>query len=301
MEQKRYHIIIASVVFAALAWFAVTMRDDYTVTKQIPVFIENMKEGRALKYPVPNFVNVRFKGNGWQLAGLYLAPDVKYQIDVSTVGPEDYAVTSRDLLEHIKLPVMLQPIDVKPETLLLATDDYREKIVPIGPRVLCEFRDGYGQVGATVFTPDSVRLGGSRTLLATITGWPTLFRKFDNLYTPMDVDIPLEEPGTHAITVFAQSTRMHINVQPFAEKTFAGIPIRCTGVPPSREVIFVPPKIDLIVRGGIAPDTFQATVSYAELQRDSITMVIPRLNDVEGVQVVSRKPERFRFIIRRKL
>lgn len=306
-EQKRYHIIAAAVVFAVLTWLSITMRDEYIVVKQIPVIVENMKEGRALKYPLPKYVNVRFKGNGWQLAGLYLSPDVKYYIDVSSLGPEEFTVTGRDLLEHIKLPVELQPVDVKPETLYLAMDEYREKTVPIGSRVLYEFRDGYGQVGPVQFSPDSVRIGGSRTLLENITGWPTAYRKFDDLRAPLDVEIPLEEPVTYSIRIFTQSTRMHLNVQPFAEKTLSGVPLICFDVPPSREVIFIPPKVDLIVRGGIDQiarlgiDSYQATVSYDELMREGVTTVVPHLNDIEGVQVVSKKPDRFRFIIRRKL
>ncbi len=307
MGQKRYHIIAASVLFAVLTWLSITMRDDYIVTRQIPVIVENMKEGRALKYPLPRFVNVRFKGNGWQLAGLYLSPDVKYYVDVSSLGPEEFTVTGRDLLEHIKLPVALQPVDVKPDTLFLAMDEYREKIVPIGSRVVYEFRDGYGQVGPTVFSPDSVRVGGSRTLLANISGWPTDYRKFDDLHEALDVAIPLEEPATLSLQLFGRSTMMHVNVQPFAEKTLSGIPVSCLDVPPSREVIFIPPKIDIIVRGGIdqiaklTPDTYQASVSYDDLMREGVTTVVPRLTDVEGVQIVGKKPDRFKFIIRRKL
>jgi hypothetical protein len=307
MDQKRYHIIIASVIFALLTWFSINMRDEYTIVKQIPVVLENMKEGRALKYPLPTYVSVRLSGNGWQLAGLYLSPDVKYFIDVSTLGEEKFMITGHELLEHIKLPVALQPIDVKPETLMLALDDYREKQVRIEPRIVLEFREGYGQVGPVQFLPESIRIGGSQTMLANISGWPTVYRKFDNLHAPLDMDLPLEEPMTHSVEIFTLSTRMRMNVQPFAEKTFSGVALNCPGVPPNREVIFIPPKIDLIVRGGIdqlarlADTDFQPTISYRDLIQDSVTSVTPHLNDVDGIQVVSVKPEHVRFIIRKRL
>src|SRR5205809_355001 len=81
----------------------------------------------TLKYPVPKSITAHFRGTGWALAALYLSPDVTYYIDGSSLGPENFTVTGRELLEHIKLPVSLQVVEVKPETLLLALDDYIEK------------------------------------------------------------------------------------------------------------------------------------------------------------------------------
>src|ERR1051326_6099595 len=114
MENKRYHIVIASIVFAVATWFSVNLRSEFTVV------LANVKAGKALKYPVPKNITVHFRGIGWALAALLLSPDVTYYIDGSTLGPDNFTVTGRDLLEHIKLPVSLQVVEVKPETLLLA-------------------------------------------------------------------------------------------------------------------------------------------------------------------------------------
>jgi len=83
MKNKRYHIVIGSILFAVLTWFSVNMRNEYTVVRRMPVVLENMREGKALKYPVPRFVTVRFRGSGWLIGGLYLFPNVSYFIDVS--------------------------------------------------------------------------------------------------------------------------------------------------------------------------------------------------------------------------
>jgi hypothetical protein len=190
---------------------------------------------------------------------------------------------------------------------MLGLDEYREKLVPIGPRFVFEFREGYGQVGPIQFFPDSIRIGGSQTLLANISGWPTVFRKFDNLRAPLDVEVPLEDPMTHSIELFTRSVQMRMNVQPFAEKTFSGIPLICPGMPPNREVIFIPQKIDLIVRGGIdqlsrlSANDFQPSIPYLELAQDSSMSLAPRLNEVEGIKIVSIKPDHVRYIIRKKL
>lgn len=307
VERKRYHIVIASIVFAVIMWVSVNLGDEYTIVKRVPIVLENLKDGKALRHPIPSSVNVRFKGKGWSLMGLYLSPDINYYIDLSTVGAEDYVVTGRDLLEHIKLPVYLQPLDVKPDTMVLALDDYWEKVVPVVSQLAFEFRDGYGQVGSAHLTPDSVKLGGSQRLIGRIMSWPTEYRKFQDLHTPVDAEIPLEASGTISIDVSPQTAKLKVNVQPFAEKIFAGVPIVASGVPLNREIIFIPPRVDLVVRGGIEQlakltnDDFQASVSYDELLRDSTGAIIPAIAAPGGVKILSRKPEQFQFVIRKKL
>ncbi|MBI1803124.1 MAG: hypothetical protein HY033_05260 [Ignavibacteriae bacterium] len=307
MEQQRYHIIVASIIFAVLAWISINMSGEYTIVKQMPVVLENMREGRALKYPVPRTVNVWFRGSGWQLAAIHLSPAVKYFIDLSSVGMDNFVITRRDLFEHVKLPIALQPIDVKPDTLILALDDYKEKHVPIATRIVLEFHEGYGQVGLMNITPDSVMIGGSPTLMAKITGWPTIYRKYNDLRASVNEEILLEEPVSYSTTVFSRAIRLQVNVQPFAEKVFTGIPIIATGTPVNREIIFIPPQMNLIVRGGIdqlaklTDADFQATIEYQKLVDDSSEYIIPALSVPAEVKIVSRKPERLQFIIRKRL
>ncbi len=307
LGQKRFHIVIGAVVFAILTWVSVNMRDEYTVTRHLPVVLENTKEGRALKFPVPRFVSVRFRGSGWAITGLYLSPDVKYYIDVASLGAEDFVITGRDLLEHIILPVTLQILEVKPDTLRLAIDEYVEKRVPIIPHIYVNYHDGYGQVGPMQIDPESAVVGGSEYMVRRTASWPTVYKKFDNLRTPVDMDIPLEESPNYSVEAFNRSTHLKIGVQPFAEKTITGIPVTAVGVPSNREVIFIPPRLDIIVRGGIdqlaklTVEDFSTVVNYQLLISDSMDVVIPQLEAPREVRVVSKKPDKVQFIIRKKL
>jgi hypothetical protein len=307
MEKRRYHIVIASILFALLVWISVNLRDEFTIVKQFPIVLENIREGKALKYPLPRNINVRFKGNGWSLAGLYLMPDMKYIIDLSTIGPEDFAITGRELSEHIKLPESLRPLDVIPDTMVLALDDYKEKRVPIVLNLMVSYKEGYGRVGAINIVPESVLVGGSRNLMEHISSWLTNFTRFDQLHLPIDADIRLEEPATYSLTLLNHSARLKIDVQPFAEKTFTGIPVSALSTPPNREVIFIPPRMDIIVRGGIeqlaklSNEDFKAALNYQALVQDSVESVVPILTSPAEIKVINKKPERFQYIIRKKL
>ena len=307
MENKRYHIIIASIVFAALMWLSINMGYEYTVVKYVPVVLENMKEDHVLKYPVPKVISVRFKGNGWQLAGIYLSPSVKYYIDVRSLSANPYLVTGKDLPEHVKLPLSVQTLEVIPDTLILAIDEYSEKRVPVVPHVLIDCKEGFGQVGAIHITPESVTVSGSRYMIDGITEWATVHRRYDNQHSAINEDIPVGEPATYSIDVYPSAIHYAVDIEHFAEKTFSGIPLVAIASPASREVIFIPPKMDIIVRGGIdqlaklSNNDFQATVDYNAIVQDSTGTTIPVFNSPQTVKVIRKIPEQFQFIIRKKL
>ncbi len=307
MENKRYHIVIASIIFAILTWISVNMRYDYTVVEQMPVILENLKDGKALRFPVPKYVTVRFRGNGWLIAGLYLSPGLKYFIDVSSIGPERFMITGRDLAEHVKLPFAVQLVDIEPETLHLALDDYFEKRVPVTSRIVVDFHEGYGQVGSLRWAPESVAVGGAKEHIEGLREWPTIYAKFGDLRSSIDADIPLEEPSNFSVTSLEKSVHLQVNVQPYAEKIFSGIPVTVATPPLNREVIFIPPRMDLVVRGGIdqlaklTNADFDAVVPYESLLRDSPEYVIPSVIAPAEVKIVGRKPENFKFIIRKRL
>ncbi len=307
MENKRYHIIIASILFAVLMWVSVNMGYEYTVTRHIPVVIENLKEGKALRFPVPKYVSVRFKGHGWLMAGLYFLTNVTYYIDVSSLNNEQFTITARDLPDHVKLPLPVQPVDVKPDTIMLALDDYIEKRVPISPHLLLDFHEGYGQIGSVKVVPESVIIGGGREIVTRVSQWQTSFQRYDNLHTSIDAMVSLEEPTNYSLEIFHTSTRLVVNVQPFAEKIFTGIVLRAVGTPANREVIFVPPKIDVTVRGGIdqlaklSNGDFQSTIDYQQLLQDSSGITAPMVSAPQEVKVINRRPERFQFYIRKRL
>jgi hypothetical protein len=98
-----------------------------------------------------------------------------------------------------------------------------------------------------------------------------------------------------------------INVQPFAEKVLNGIPIEGVGVPSNREIIFIPPKIELVARAGIkqlaslvAAD-FHARIDYLSILTDTTGMVDPIVTGPPGIQIVSKHPERLQYIVRKRL
>lgn len=288
-------------------WLSINLGHEYTITRQIPVVLENMKDGTALRYPVPKSVSVRFKGLGWQLAVLSISPDVKYYIDVSTLTKEGFSITQENLPEHVKLPIAALAVDVKPETLQLGLDIYKEKRVPLLPQIALLYHEGFGQVGPLSLRPESVVVAGAKTIVDTISEWHTSYKRYDDRRAAIEEDISVEESNSYDIEVYPSSTRLHVDIQPFAEKTIAGIPVVALSAPLNREVIFIPPKMDVTVRGGIDQlaaltlSDFRVAIDFSFLLEDSIGIIQPQLHSPEGIRVLKKSPERFQFLIRKRL
>lgn len=307
MSRRKLPVIIGAAVAALLAWISVNMQNEYSIVKSVPVVFENQREGKAFCFPVPKMMSVRLRGRGWVIAGLFFSPDVKYFINLASVGKDPLTITGRDVQDHVTLPLDVRVVDVKPETLRVALDDYYEKRVPVVPRIVLDFREGYGQVGPVRVEPESVTIGGTLDYLRDISVWSTAYKRYTEVRTPIDEEISLEELPSYGVTVRDQTVRIRVDVEPFAEKLFSAIPVEVTGVPPGREVIFIPPRFDLIVRGGIeqlsglTAENFRGTVNYRDLETDSTGYIVPVLSIPDGVRAVDRKPERFQFIIRKRL
>jgi len=189
----------------------------------------------------------------------------------------------------------------------LILDRKGEKRVAVVPEISLSFRDGYGQVGPMIISPESVTVYGAKTVLEHIESWRTTAARFEDLKNQLEEDVYLVPSLDHLLEFSPASVRVRVNVQPFAEKTFAGLPVEIRSLPANRDVIFIPPKVDIVVRGGIRqlssilPVDIQAAVEYTSILNDTTGFVEPIVNSPSGVQKVAVRPEKLQYIVRRRL
>lgn len=307
MKRSPIHIVIVATIFGILAWVSVNLREEYDITVAAPFVLENIPPGMAIKSPLPRTVQLRFHGDGWRLAGLLLTREPKLVFSASALPPGNHPLVFNDIAEHVSLTPGIRLLDVKPDSIQVEFDRANRKKVPVVLDCIASFREGYGQVGPTSVLPDSITLIGSESLLRTVDAWKTEHRVFDNVKTPLDIVVPLATPAPYAIEFSVPEVRMSITVEPFAEKVFRGIPVDVTRVPPNREVILIPPRIDLVVRAGIkqlsslTATDFHVVSDYEKIAADSTGAIETDITCPAGVQLVTRRPEHLQYIIRKRL
>jgi YbbR domain-containing protein len=307
MKRKRIHIIVGSALFGILLWVSINMSYDYQTTVTAPLLIQSLPRGMAIKTPVPRTVTLKFRGNGWRLATLLMGSKLECIVDLNSLVQGRGMIDIGDVVERLNLPIGVQPVDMNPDSLFVALEASAEKKVPVILDPHISFREGYGQVGAIFIKPESVTIAGAESVLQTVTAWRAGRGMFESLRAPVDADIPMADTATQMFSVSPQKVHVSINVQPLAEKVFSGLLVEVRGEQPNREVILIPPKIEIVVRGGIDQlstlviSDFRATVDYNIILSDTTGFTDVEIMPPAGVQIVARRPERLQYIVRTRL
>ncbi len=307
MPPRGIHIILASVVFGILVWFSVVMSDQYQVSVTVPLEIDAIPEGRAIRTPVPPSLDLKLRGSGWQLASLLWASNLKLDFPAQALQGGRQSITRTDVAERVSARPGIQLVEMTPEVVNVELDRRGRKTVPVSLDCQASFKEGYGQVGPTMVTPESVTVTGAEALLRSMDAWNTDHTSFENIRSSVEEDIPLASSLTYRLSLSASRVHIRMTVEPFAEKTLSGLPVEAIAVAPSRELILIPPKIDIVVRGGIKQlanlgvGDFRVSVNYRNVLADSTGTVEAEVDSLSGVQVVSKKPEKLQYVVRKRL
>jgi YbbR domain-containing protein len=307
VKNKEYYIAAISGLFGIIVWVTVVMSEPRVVQIKAPLSIESIPEGQAIRSQFPSYVVLKVKGTGWHLAAFAWTSTPKFEFPVTMFRGSKRAITVSDAAEQLSSHQGIQVIEMSPESVYVDIDRSTTRKVPIvfDGQVIC--RDGYGQVGVPSLSPDSVVISGADELVRPITSWPTVKTVYDNAKAPIEADLALASNPSYRLTLNVPEVRVRIAIEPFAEKTFSGLPVDIESVAPNRELILIPPKIDIVVRGGIkqlsglSNEDFRARVNYHSVIADSSGMVQAEIESPSGVQVVAKKPERMQYVVRKRL
>lgn len=307
MKPRRFHIVIATCFIGAFVWLSVNLSEQYSITLETPLTIEGIPDGMAVRSPVPHSLQLRFRGDGWRLAALMVGSLPHIRVPLNSLPPANPSISVTTILDRITLAPGVQLIDINPDTVSLLLDRRSEKRVPVRANITVSYRDGYGQVGPAIVSPESVTVYGAVSVLQQITEWGTSVARFDDLKNPLEEDVVLAPSTDHLLELSPAAVKVRVNVQPFAEKSYGGLPVEIRALPANRDVIFIPPKVEIVARGGIRqlssilPVDFQVVVDYAAILNDTTGYVEPVVTPPPGVQVVARRPEKLQYIVRKRL
>ena len=307
MTKKRFRLILASIVFGSLVWLSVAMREQYSISVAAPLTVIDIPDGWAIRTSVPSSVHLKFRGEGWRLAGLLLGSPPRLDVSYSASTAEVQVVTSGNVADRFALRTGIQFLGMTPDSVIIGTDRRSTKVIPVVPDLSLSFREGYGQVGTVMVTPESITVAGATSVIAGIASWKTEPAVFADVKAPIDAQVPLLQDQTAPLSLSTGSIHLTVNVQPFAEKTLTGIPVEIDSVPSPREVILIPPRVELVVRGGIkqlssiSASDFRVAVEYQAIEADTTGAVPYAVTGPDEIQIVRRKPDRLQHIVRKRL
>ncbi len=301
--KKNLHVVIISVLFSIILWVSITLSNDFYATIDIPLKIVDFPQGYTTGTPLPDKVSIKIKGKGWKLIAVKLGSESDYVISAAGDSGKESVNLYNYLVENQWLSSDVEVIDILPDTLTFYVERIINRRLPVDPNLILNFKPGYGIAAPITVFPDSIIVYGPKSYVSKLTTVPTQSHEFDNLDERTVEHIPLK--NLRGMTYQFSSVTVNLDVQRIVDKNFDGIPVNVHDVPRDRDVVLLPNRLTLGIRGGIEilgkldTSDFNAYVNYSEVVLDTLGSIIPHITIPENTTLIYTKPERLRYIIKK--
>jgi len=299
---KKLNIFIASVVFSVILWGSISLSDTYYTNINVKLTLNNFPDGFTTGTKIPEELRLRVKGEGWRLVSLNVGPETEFKVSVGSDTGWHHINLFNNIQSNRWLLSEVDIINLYPDSLNFYVEKIISKKLPIVSAFNMEFKPGYNLASDIILQPDSVVVKGPASYLKTRNEIRTSNKKLLALDSKTSVETELEN-----ISGFEYNTNLIeavLDVQRIVDKQFDDIQVDVMDIPSGREVVLLPNKININVRGGIEilgrlkPELFHAYVHYLNLVRDTTGSVVPEILLPKNVTLQYSKPDRLRYVIR---
>ncbi len=301
--RKNIHIIILSLLFSIVLWVSITLSNDYYTTYNFPLTLVNFPDGYSSGVKVPKEVSVKLKGQGWKLFKLNLGSRSNYKVSVGKGRGKKVLNLSTFMGENQWLSSDVEVINIQPKSITINVERTTTKKLVVVPIVKLGFKPGYGLATSIKISPDSVEVTGPRSVMHRLNSIPTNEFVLNDLDESTEKEIRLMD--IQGVSYSKDKIKLSLDVQKIVEKNIENLSVEVTGVPKNREVVLLPNKINLSIRGGIdvlgklSNDQFKASVSYRVIIRDTSGSVSPKIILPENTTLLYTQPERIQYVIKK--
>lgn len=301
--RKNIHIIIISLFFSFLLWGSISLSKDYYITVDIPVNVINFPQGYSSGTKLSDKISAKIRGKGWKLIAVNLGAESEYIISAGNDTGRKYINLYNSLSENQWLASDMEVLDLSPDTLSLYIEKVREKKVKIEPDLNLGFKPGYGLATDIKIYPDSINVVGPSSYLKNLNSIPTERIEISGLDTrTIEQAILKDLPG---MSYDVSNVTVNLDVQKIVDKNFDNLPVSVLDIPSDREVVLLPNRISIGVRGGINilgklnEDQLKAFVYYRDVVLDTLGNVAPYVEIPRNTSLIYTRPERLRYIIKK--
>lgn len=161
----------AAVFFAVVLWLVVSTEEPTEDTVAVDLRLVSTDTSVVIRRPLPP-VRALVVGRGRELLKLYASPPVVRRV-ITAEMPE--ALSLRLTTEMVEIPTGIDARvrDVQPRAITVQVDVAESRMVPVRSALTVTADSGLRLTGPPVFTPDSVRVSGSRPTVRTMADVPT--------------------------------------------------------------------------------------------------------------------------------
>jgi len=205
---------VVSVLLAAIIWFVISMRQNWTIEQNVRTTLVNVPDDVAPSSALPDSVRAELIGPGWALLPVHLEP---LSLDIeSPIGGGEIRLNEQ-LADQMPPGVNLLSMSV--ERVQVDLDDRITKRVPvILDADLRTTNPEYAIRGQPTLFPDSVSISGAKSILDELEEWPTEFYRNESLGTTgQTVKIQLSDSLESVLECDIEEVDLVIPVSQFTE------------------------------------------------------------------------------------
>jgi hypothetical protein len=165
------------------------------------------------------------------------------------------------------------------------------------------FKKGYGLAEPVYIYPESTYVYGPWSSLKELNSVQTEHKSYVNSESRIKEKLSLA--AINGISYEVNSAVLFLDIQKIVDMNFDDLPVKVNDIPSDRDIIILPNKISVGVKGGIdflgklSNNQFKVSVNYRNIVLDTLGSVVPDIQMPPNLSLIYIKPERLRYIIKK--
>jgi len=303
--RKNIFIIINTFVFSVILWIYVNLNLTYSYEITVPLSVRSAKS-QGVSNEIPSSLDVIVKGKGWNLLKIILTKNIGYYLDLTMYKKDTKIDLMQNVNEALNLPLDVYVQNVNPGYIDVMFDNMITKMVKVKNNTSIIPGEGFTVIGNVILKPDSVQVTGASSLLSKIKNVQTEYVVFKDVSTNVSRKVKLIDSLGNQVKVEPTEITVSYNIELSAEKTFDDIDVNVYGLPADKDVLIIPPKISVTLRGGVE-ELSKLTVKdlnigiyYNQIESDEKGEIEPTIEISDIFTLIKIQPQRFQYIIKNK-
>lgn len=303
--KRNIFILINTFIFAVLIWAYVNLNLTYTIELSIPLQIKSGKS-QGISNEIPNNLDVVFKGKGWGLMKILISKNLVYYLDLTAFKKDTKIDLMQSVSEIINLPSDVYVQSINPNFVDVSFDNTISRMIKVKNNTSVQTKDGYTVIGGVKISPDSVRVSGASSIVMKIKFVQTENIVFKDVNTNISKDVKLIDSLGNQVKIDPTVVNVSYKLELSAEKTFDDIDVNVYGVPIDKDVLIIPPKISISLRGGVeelsklTQKDIKIGINFKQIESDEQGEVEPTIELSDIFTLIKVEPQRFQYIIKKK-
>jgi YbbR domain-containing protein len=300
---KKINIIIISFIFSVLIWVLISLSYEYYSSIKVKLKVTDLPFGYTTGSKLPSNIIIKLKGKGWKLAAESLGAESDFFVSAKYDSGKISINLYNSLSENRWLANDIEVININPDTLSFRVEKIVSKKIKISPHIDLTFKQGYGLAEPVYIYPESTIVYGPWSMLKELKSVPTEYESYINSDSKIKQKLSLA--AINGISYEVNSAVLFLDIQKIVDVNFDNLPVKVYDIPSGRDIIILPNKISVGVKGGIellgklSPDQFIISVNYRNIVSDTLGSVIPDIQMPPNLSLIYIKPERLRYIIKK--